>query len=152
MSFSDRVLSVERSSVCLYTFHIFIFFPRTTAPISTKLSTKHPLVKWIQVCSNEGLRPSPRGNNNEIAKICENLKIFISRTIEFNPFQPKLAQSILALRGYKFVQRKGHVLFQWEIITNLWKNIDFKNLLLQNHWANFNHTWRKASCLKGIQL
>ena len=31
-----------------------IFFSRTTEPISTKLGTKHPWVKGIQVCSNEG--------------------------------------------------------------------------------------------------
>ena len=47
VSISDRLLSVDR-------FHIFIFFSRTTGPISTKLGTKHPWVKGIQVCSNEG--------------------------------------------------------------------------------------------------
>ena len=35
---------------------------------STKLGTKHPWVKGIQVCSNEGLRPFTRGDNNEKAK------------------------------------------------------------------------------------
>ena len=49
-------------------FHICIFFFRTTGPISTKLGTRHPWVKGIQVCSNEGLRPFPRGDNNKIAK------------------------------------------------------------------------------------
>jgi hypothetical protein len=28
----------------------------------------------------------------------------------------------------------------------------FKNLPLQNHWANFNQTWRKSSLGKGIQV
>ena len=32
-------------------------------------STKHPWMKGIQVCSNEGLCPFLMGNNNEIAKI-----------------------------------------------------------------------------------
>ena len=45
------------------------FFSRTTEPISTKLSKKHPWVKGIQVCSKEGPCPFPRGDNNEIAKI-----------------------------------------------------------------------------------
>ena len=27
-------------------------FSRTTGPISTKFGTKHPLIEWIQVCSN----------------------------------------------------------------------------------------------------
>ena len=41
----------------------------------------------------------------------------------------------------------GHVLFQGEIIKKLRKYIDEikKKPILQNHWANFNQTWRKAS-------
>ena len=46
-----------------------MFFSKTTEPISTKLGTKHPWVKGIQVCSNEERRPFPRGNNYEIVKI-----------------------------------------------------------------------------------
>ena len=52
----------------------------------------------IQVCSNEGPCPFPRGDNYEIAK---------------------------------------------NTLTKL------KNLLLQNHWANFNQTWPKASLGEG---
>ena len=40
-----------------------------TEPISTKLGTKHPWVKGIQVYSNEGAHTFPRGNNYEIEKI-----------------------------------------------------------------------------------
>ena len=40
-----------------------IFFSRTTGPISTKFSTKHPLVKGIQVCSNEEPFNSHKVNN-----------------------------------------------------------------------------------------
>ena len=76
------------------TFHIFIFFSRTTELISTKLGTKHPWVKGIQVCSNEKARSFPRGDNYEISE------------------------------------------------NTLSK---FKNLSLQNHCANFNQTWHKAS-------
>ena len=47
----------------LYTFHIYIFFSRTTGPISTKLGTKHPWVKMIQVCSNEEPINSHEVNN-----------------------------------------------------------------------------------------
>ena len=46
-----------------------LFFSRTTELISTKLGTKHPWMKGIQVCSNEGLCPFPRGDNYKIAKI-----------------------------------------------------------------------------------
>ena len=38
-----------------------MFFSRGTEPISTKLETKHPGVKGIQVSSNEGPSPFPRG-------------------------------------------------------------------------------------------
>jgi hypothetical protein len=46
-----------------------MFFSRTTRPILTRLGTDHPYVKGIQVCSNEGDNPSPRGNNSERLKI-----------------------------------------------------------------------------------
>ena len=38
-------------------------------PISTKLGTKHPWVMGIQVCSNEGPCPIPRGDNYKKGKI-----------------------------------------------------------------------------------
>ena len=65
---------------------------------STKLGTKHPWVKGTPVCLNEGFRPFPRGDNNEIAN---------------------------------------------NTLSNL------KNLLLQNHWTNFNKTWHNASLGEG---
>ena len=60
--------SSVRPSVCV-NFHIFIFFSRTTGPISTKLGTHHPWVKRIKVCLNEGAHLFSRGDNYEIAKI-----------------------------------------------------------------------------------
>ena len=50
------------------TFHIFIFFSRTTGPILTKLGTMPPRVMQIQVCSNDGSTPFPRGDNYEVVK------------------------------------------------------------------------------------
>ena len=38
-------------------------------PVSTKLGTKHPLLKGIQVRSNEGLCFFPKTDNNKVAKI-----------------------------------------------------------------------------------
>ena len=55
--------------VVVETFHIFIFFSRTTGPISTKFGTKNPWLKGIPVCSNEGPHLFPRVDNYEIAKI-----------------------------------------------------------------------------------
>ena len=74
MSFSDQNLSSLALSLVLFslssqTFHINIFFSRTTGPISIKLGTMFPWVKGIQVCSNEVPRPFPRGDNYKMAKI-----------------------------------------------------------------------------------
>ena len=90
VSYSDQNLSIVRclGRRCCHqlftlslTFHIFIIFSRTTGPISTKLGTKHPQVKGIQVCSNEGPHLFPRGDNYEIAKYIDKIKkILFSRT------------------------------------------------------------------------
>ena len=52
-----------------YIEHIKIFFSRSTGIISSKLGTKHPWRKGIQVCSNEGPRLSPRRDKSKIAKL-----------------------------------------------------------------------------------
>jgi hypothetical protein len=65
VSFSDHRLSVFRLSV---NFYIFDFFSRTTGPILTRLGTDHPWGEGSQVYSNEGDRPSTRGDNGEIVK------------------------------------------------------------------------------------
>ena len=58
-------------------FSLYVFFSRTTEPISTKLGTKHHWMKGIQLCSNEG---SHSIDDNKMAKIhWRNLKIFFSR-------------------------------------------------------------------------
>ena len=52
--------------------HSEIFFSRTTRPILTRLSTNHPWPSWvkgIEVYSNEGDRPSPRGDNSKRVKM-----------------------------------------------------------------------------------
>ena len=53
----------------LFTFSSFSPCRTTGRPIQTKLGTKYPWVKGIQVCSNEGPHPFPREDNHEIAKI-----------------------------------------------------------------------------------
>ena len=66
------------------------FFSRTKGTISTELGTKHPWVKGIQVCSNEGHCLFPRTDNFETAKIhWQNLKK------QLGQFKPNLAQTIL---------------------------------------------------------
>ena len=75
---------LRRQSVRLSVCKLFTFSsssPKTTGPISTKLCTKYPWVKGIQVCSNEGPCPFPRGDNYEIVKIhWQCLEISYSRT------------------------------------------------------------------------
>ena len=86
------------------------------------------------------------------SSVCSSVCLFICKLFTFpssspeplGQFQPNLAQTILGWRGFEFVQMEGSALFQGEIIANIhwWK---FKNFLLQNHWANFNQTYHKAS-------
>ena len=83
-------------------------FLRTTWPISTKLGTKHPWVKGIQVCSNEGPHPFPRGDNYNTAKIhWQNLKIFFSRTTE--PISTKLGTKHFWVKGTQSFTNKDHL-------------------------------------------
>ena len=111
---------------------MYIFFSRTTEPISTKLYTKHPWVNGIQVCSNEG----PHQFQGEIItkkkkKHWGDLKIFFSRNTW--PVSIKL-QSIHGWREFKFVQIQGHVRFQGKIIRKKWKYIEeIKNLIQTWH-------------------
>ena len=70
MSFSDRYLLLVRRRCYRKLFYIFVFFSRTTGPISTKLSTNYPLVKQIMIffINWRSMFFFPRGNNNKIAK------------------------------------------------------------------------------------
>jgi hypothetical protein len=49
--------------------HLKIFFSRTTGPILTRLGINHPWEEGIQVYSNEGDCPFPRGDNSKRVKI-----------------------------------------------------------------------------------
>jgi hypothetical protein len=44
-------------------------FSRTKGPILSRLGINHPWGERIQVCSNEGNCPSPRGDNSERVEI-----------------------------------------------------------------------------------
>ena len=79
-----------------------IFFTRIIRPIWTKLDTKHPWVKRIQVCLNEGSHPFPRGDNNEInTKLLTKFKIILLYN-QHGKFEPNSVQSILGWRGLLF--------------------------------------------------
>jgi hypothetical protein len=49
--------------------HLKILFSRTTVPILTRLGTNHFLGEGIQIYSNKGERPSPRGDNSKKVKV-----------------------------------------------------------------------------------
>ena len=123
-----------------------IFFSRITGPISTKLGIKYHLVKGIQFYSNE----VPIVFQWEI--ITKLLKYIIEFEKSSFPepigqFQHNLAQTLN--EGNSSSLNEGSLIFQREIIRNIKDTLMIlKNHLLQNHWANFNHTWQKASLVK----
>jgi hypothetical protein len=49
--------------------HLKIFSSRTNGSILSRIGTNYPWVEGIQVCSNEGDNPSPRGDNSKRVKI-----------------------------------------------------------------------------------
>ena len=104
MSFSDQICSffvvvvivvvVVVVGVVVNLSH-FIFFFRTTEPISTKLGTKHPWVKGIQT-----------GYNYNIAKIhWRNLKIFFSKIT--GTISAKLKHKAFLGKGLSGLLKKG---------------------------------------------
>ena len=101
-----------------------IIFFQTNGSISTKLGTMHRKVKGIQVSSNEGPRPFPRGHNYEIAKIHWRIWKFFSRTtgpistklgIEGNSSLFKYRALPFFLKGYDYKFGKIHWR-SWKII------------------------------------
>ena len=84
---SPTTICTERQYVPSHT-----FFSRTTGSIAIQLGTN----QGIQVCSNEGPRPFPRGDNYKIAKI-QVLKIFFSRIT--GPISMKIGTKFPWLKG-----------------------------------------------------
>ena len=115
VSFSDQNLSVVRRRCrcrrcrrrrCRKLFTFSSSSPEPLSQISTNLGTKHPLVKGIQVSSNEVSRPIPRGDNYEIAKIhWWNLKKTSSQE-PLGQFQPNLAQCTW-VKGIQVCSKEG---------------------------------------------
>ena len=95
---------------------IKILFSRTTGSISTELGTKYLWVKGIQICSNEGPRPSQRGGNWKNKNNLRSLNVFFSRTTALISTKPGTAHPWV--KGIKIVQMKGHAYLKGEIIVN----------------------------------
>ena len=99
-------------SLCLLTFHIFIFFSRTTRTISSKLGWMHPCIKAIQECPNEEPLPFPRGDDSEIAKKKFTILIHLLKNQWTNLTKPCSRHPWVKVKGIQ-VQMKDPVLFQW---------------------------------------
>ena len=81
-------ISPSNNSNCSTNRHcwwVYIFYLLWFKIISTKLGTEHTCGKRIQVCSNEGPRPFPTGDNNKIAKTLTNfLNLLQNHWTNFN--------------------------------------------------------------------
>ena len=99
-----------------------IFFSRTTGSVPIKLGTKHPWEMEIQVCLNEGPCSISRGDGSENVKLY--WKKRNEKIISLGQFQPNLAQTIFGYSGFMFVQIKGHIFIQGEIIAKIWNSIE----------------------------
>ena len=88
---------------------------------------------------NEGSLPFPRGDNNEIVKTHWGNLIQIHIQTWHKAFLGKGYSSLFKMKGHALCQGEEND----DIVKILWLN--FKNLFLQNHCANFNQTWHKTS-------
>ena len=117
-----------------------ILFSRTIEPITIKLGTKHPWVKWIQVCSKEGPHPFPRGDNYEIVKIhYRNLKILVSKTT--GSISTKIGTKHPWVKGIQDSSNKGPAFFQGEIITKKQKYLSLIHIWRCRRYAVCRSRW-----------
>ena len=101
-----------------------IFFSRTTEPILTKFSTKHPWVMKTQVCSNEVPCPFLKVDNYKIGKIHWQIwKIFFRTTC---PISTKLGTMSPWVMSIQVCSNEEPNLFprgdNYEITIKKWRN------------------------------
>ena len=91
--------------------------------IWTNLNSLHSKKEGIHICSIDGLRPSPRGNNYETGKIhWRNLKRNSPESLD--QFEPNWRKTLLGEWRFKCAQMNGPALYQWEVISIEQNNID----------------------------
>mgnify|MGYP003685767591 CR=1 FL=1 len=127
-----------------------IFFSRTTGPISTKLSTKHPWMMGIQVCSNVRLYPFPRGDHYKLTKIhWGKLKVFFSRTT--GPISTKLGTMQSLVNGIQICLNEEPRPFprgdNYKIAKIYWQKIFSRTTGLISFKLSTKHPW-----MMGIQV
>ena len=115
-----------------------IFFSRTTGSNLTNLSTKHPLVMGIQVCSNEGPRSFPRGDNYELNLLLQNHRADFNKTWH----KPSLGDgdSILFKFKGRWLQNKENTLMNLKIFFS------------RTTGPILTHLSTKHPCIMGIQI
>ena len=102
-----------------WTFHIFIFFARTTRPILTKLGTKHPWVKGIQIVYMKGPVLFWGEIITQYGKYIDEIKQSSPPEHRANFNQTWHNASLVVGDSNLFkCQMKGLTLFQGKIITN----------------------------------
>ena len=109
VSINDRLLSVcpfvrsfVRPSVCKLS-----TLPSSPEPLGQfQLNLAQSILGWreIQVSSNEGPCPFPRGDIYEITEIHWRILIKFSSPEQLGKFQPNIAQTIRGWRGLKVLQ------------------------------------------------
>ena len=106
----------------------------------------------IQICSNEGPRPFPRGDNKELAKIhWQTLKIYFLRTT--GPISTKLGTMHPWVKGNQVCSNEGSLPFlrgdNNEIAKTHWRTL--KILFSRTIWLILTKLGTKHSWVKEIQ-
>ena len=108
--FQGQIITILRK-------YIFYEIKKSSSPEQLSHFNKiwHPWEKGVQDSSNEGPIPF---QGEIIMKLWKKIDKFkkSSSPEPLSQFQPNLVQGIFGLRGIKFVQLKGSVLFQGQII------------------------------------
>ena len=125
-----------------------IFFSRTTWPISIENGIKHPWVKGIQICSNEGPRLFPRGDNWEVLEINWQLFFFSWTTgpISTNSGLVQMTSHSFLL-GLIIAKKKNNPKIHWPPRKNILYKIFFWSKLILHSLILF----RAMFCCSGKQ-
>ena len=120
-----------------------IFFSRTTEPISTKLGTKHPWVKGIQVCLNKGAFSKGRWLRN--SKLWANVYIDLNWFLRWVMWPMGLLFEQVCFLGciyhiiYTCTSDGKSVFFSLSIFGIKYDQKVFDRLDIQKDWKLFLH-------------
>jgi hypothetical protein len=127
--------------------HLKIFFLQNHWANFNQTWHKSSLGKGdLSLLKKRGDNPSPRGDNSKRVKMHWQFLEIFSRTRRPNVIE--LGTNYPWVKGIQVCSNKGPGPLQMadHHKNGVWS---FKNLLLPNHWANFNQTWHKLSFGEG---